>query len=125
MPCKESDIVINMPRGSKLAGTYPELARLAGTKLGCKALKLLTNFVLIDGKKLKIEIDCQAGVALVLTAEEKAPDLRSIIHVTVDGTTTEKEIQEVCNQFANAACAPGATTIVSPAGIVARVEEKK
>ncbi len=124
MTCKESDIIINMPRGSKLAGTYPELARLSGTKLGCKALKLLTNFVLIDGKKLRVEIDCQAGVAWVLTAEEKAPELRSIIHVVVEGTPTEEEIQNVCNQFANAACAQGDTTIISPAGIVARVEEK-
>lgn len=124
MSCKNIGITLNLPRGSKLAGTYPEIARLSGTTLGCKALSLLAGFTLIDGGKLRIEIDCQANVAWILTADEKAPDLRSILHVTVEGDLTEAEIKEVCDQFANATCAPGDTTIISPAGIVARVEEK-
>ena len=116
-------LTINMPRGSKLA-TYPELARLCGKKLDSTALKLLSGFTLIDGQRLRIEIDCQADVVWVMSQGEKAPDLRSIIHVTVDGTPTEKELQEVCNQFADAACAQGDTTVMSPAGITARVEER-
>lgn len=87
-------------------------------------MALLTGFKLVDGKQLRIEIDCEANTAWVLAQSEKAPDLRSIIHIAVEGEPTQEEITEVCNQFANAACKPGDTTIVSPAGIVARVEEK-
>ena len=72
MSCKNIGITLNLPRGSKLAGTYPEIARLSGTTLGCKALSLLAGFTLIDGGKLRIEIDCQANVAWILTADEKA-----------------------------------------------------
>ncbi len=124
MSCTASKITSQLPRGSSLAGTYPEIARLSGTTLTCKALALLTGFKLVDGKQLRIEIDCEANTAWVLAQSEKAPDLRSIIHIAVEGEPTQEEITEVCDQFANATCAPGDTTIVSPAGIVARVEEK-
>lgn len=86
-------------------------------------MALLTGFKLVDGKQLRIEIDCEANTAWVLAQSEKAPDMRSIIHIAVEGEPTQEEITEVCNQFANAACKPG-ETVISPAGIIATVEMK-
>ena len=124
MSCTASKITIQLPRGSSLAGTYPEIARLSGTTLTCKALALLTGFKLVDGSSLRIEIDCEANIAWVMAQSEKAPELRSILHIAVEGELTQDEITEVCNQFANAACKPGDTTVISPAGIIATVEMK-
>lgn len=124
MSCTASKITIQLPRGSSLAGTYPEIERLSGTPLTCKALSLLTGFKLVDGSSLRIEIDCEANIAWVMAQSEKAPELRSILHIAVEGELTQDEITEVCNQFANAACKPGDTTVISPAGIIATVEMK-